>query len=55
MGYTHDEPLTANEIRSQRWYDYKDNICDGDTTMRYNEFTIEFVCDLWDIELELVK
>jgi hypothetical protein len=53
MSYTHEKPLTANEIRSIRWCDYKDNFMDSPKNrMKWQNFTINFVCDFWEIDLE---
>lgn len=53
MDYTHDEPLTIQEIREIRWQDYQDNfMSDPENVMTFEEFTIDFVCDFWEIRLE---
>lgn len=54
MGYSHEEPLTADEIRQIRWQDYNDNIAADDDTLSYDDFTLEFIADLWEIEFEAV-
>ena len=53
MNYTHDEPLTAQQIRSIRWQDYSDNITDDEDKMRWQDFTMAFIADIWELEFEL--
>lgn len=56
MDYSHNEPLTANEIRQIRWQDYIDNMVDDEPErMKYKDFTLEFIQDLWEIQLKEVK
>lgn len=55
MDYSHDEPLTAQQIRAIRWQDYSDNLTDDEDTIKWSKFTLDFICDVWDIELEQVK
>lgn len=54
MDYSHTEPMTALEIRQARWQDYKDNICDGEYTLKWSEFTLDFIADLWELDFEAV-
>lgn len=53
MSYSHDEPLTANEIRSIRWDDYNNDREDEDR-MKWQDFTLTFIADLWELEFEQV-
>ena len=55
MDYSHDEPMTANEIRQTRWQDYIDNMADDEPErMRYKDFTMDFIAYLWELEFEEV-
>lgn len=52
MDYSHEEPLTANEIRSIRWSDYKNHHENSD--LKWSEFTLDFIADFWEISFEQV-
>jgi hypothetical protein len=54
MDYSHDEPLTELEIREIRWEDYLDNL-DDEIGMRWQDFTLEFIADVWELEFEEVE
>lgn len=54
MDYSHEEPMTALEIRQTRWQDYKDNMSDEEDRMSWSQFTLAFIADLWEIEFEAV-
>ena len=55
MDYSHDKPLTALEIRQIRWSDYQDNLQDKEYRLKWSEFTLKFIADLWEIEFKEVK
>lgn len=56
MDYSHDEPMTASEIRGQRWEDYKDNFMnDPQNNMRWQDFTLAFIADFWELEFEAIQ
>lgn len=55
MDYSHDEPMTALEIRATRWQDYKDNMQDEQYPLKWSQFTLHFIADLWELEFEQVK
>lgn len=50
MDYSHEEPLTALQIRQIRWQDYKDNMSDPEDRMSWSKFTLEFIADVWELE-----
>ena len=54
MDYSHDEPMTATEIRQTRWNDYQDNMRDEEYPLKWSEFTLDFIADLWELEFESV-
>jgi hypothetical protein len=53
MDYSFDEPLTANEIRAIRWCDYN-NFREPEDRMKWSNFTLNFIADLWEIDFEVV-
>jgi hypothetical protein len=55
MDYTHDEPMTATEIRQTRWQDYQDNMQDSEYPLEWAEFTLNFIADLWELSFEEVR
>lgn len=54
MDYSHDEPMTAAEIRATRWSDYQDNMQDEEYPLKWHEFTMNFIADLWELDFEQV-
>lgn len=55
MGYSHEEPLTAQQIRAIRWQDYIDNMVDDEPErMKYKHFTMAFIADVWELDFETV-
>ena len=55
MGYSFEEPLTANQIRQIRWQDYIDNMVDDEPErMKYKDFTMEFIADVWELDFNKV-
>jgi len=54
MDYSHDEPLTAQQIRAYRWSDYQQNLQDEEYSLKWSEFTLDFIADLWELEFEEV-
>lgn len=53
MDYTHKQSVTANEIRSLRWEDFKLNH-NGDKWLSWSQFTLDFIADFWQLEFEQV-
>jgi hypothetical protein len=49
MDDTHKNPMTANALRSRFW---SLNEC---RTENYKDFTLNFICETWLIDLEEVK
>ena len=54
MDYSHEESMTALEIRQTRWQDYKDNMQDEEYPLKWSQFTLDFIADLWEIRFEAV-
>lgn len=55
MDYSHDEPMIALEIRQTRWSDYQDNMQDEEYPLKWSQFTLDFIADLWELEFEAVS
>ena len=49
MSDTHEEPMTANELRSRFW-SFDD--CRSD---KYSQFTLSYISDMWEVTFEEVK
>lgn len=47
MDDTHDEPMTANALRSRFWS------LDDVRTEEYKDFTLNFISETWQVEFEL--
>lgn len=55
MGYSWEEPLTAQQIRAIRWSDYLNFRDDVDGKLKYSDFTLDFIADFWELEFEVVN
>jgi hypothetical protein len=52
LGWTWDEPITANEFRAIVWQYGKDHWNDPG---RWQDFTSDRACEEWQVELEEVR